>query len=170
MAKYMLQLRGVIGINNLRLYLETTVFNYYFDEDRDGHADTVRLFKAIGAGEFEGYTSIYATDELREAIEPKRSDMLTLIDKYSVITFDIEGEANRLANLYIKNGVIPVKYRIDATHIAIASIHGLDCVISYNFEHINRERTRLLTGRINYDNGYRSVAICTSKEVLDDGR
>ena len=38
----------------LRLYLETTIFNYYFDEDREDHEDVVRLFKAIGAGQFGG--------------------------------------------------------------------------------------------------------------------
>jgi hypothetical protein len=26
-----------------RIYLETTMFNYYFDSDRDAHADTVRF-------------------------------------------------------------------------------------------------------------------------------
>ena len=29
-------------MKKLRIYLETTLFNYYFDEDRDAHADTVR--------------------------------------------------------------------------------------------------------------------------------
>ena len=45
-------------IGKLRLYLETTVFNYYFDTDRDGHEDVVRLFEAIGAGRYEGYNSV----------------------------------------------------------------------------------------------------------------
>ena len=40
------------------MYLETTVFNYYFDTDRDGHEDVVRLFEAIGAGRYEGYNSV----------------------------------------------------------------------------------------------------------------
>ena len=28
-----------------KIYLETTLFNYYFDTDRDAHADTVTLFQ-----------------------------------------------------------------------------------------------------------------------------
>ena len=51
--------KEMVGIRKLRLYLETTAFNYYFDEDRDGHEDTVRLFEAIGAGEYEGYASVH---------------------------------------------------------------------------------------------------------------
>ena len=51
-------------LSKMRVYLETTMFNYFFDTDRDGHADTVRMFEAIGKGEYEGYTSEYVTFEL----------------------------------------------------------------------------------------------------------
>jgi predicted nucleic acid-binding protein len=78
----------MISIKKLRLYLETTVFNYYFDTDRDGHEDTVRLFEAIGAGEFEGYTSEYVMAELRGAKEPKKSNMLFLTGKYGIAILD----------------------------------------------------------------------------------
>ena len=47
-----------------RIYLETTMFNYYFDEDRDAHADTVRLFEDIAAGKYAAFTSVYVIDEL----------------------------------------------------------------------------------------------------------
>jgi hypothetical protein len=94
--------------------------------------------------------------------------MLALIEKYNLTSFDISEESDRIGDLYLENGVIPFKYRIDAAHIAIASIYGLDCVVSYNFEHINRVRTKLLTERINVEEGYRGVIICTAKEILED--
>ena len=62
-----------------KIYLETTMFNYYFDADRDAHADTVKLFKEIRSGKYEAYTSAYVMDELIESDEPKRSNMLALI-------------------------------------------------------------------------------------------
>jgi hypothetical protein len=34
--------------------------------------------------------------------------------------------------------------------------------------HINRAKTKLLTGRINSEKGYGAIVICTAKEVLDD--
>ena len=49
----------MIDIKKLRLYLETTVFNYYFDINREGDYDTIKLFEAIGTGLHEGYTSEY---------------------------------------------------------------------------------------------------------------
>ena len=48
------------------------MFNYYFDEDRDGHAATVRMFEEIGKGEYEGYTSEYVTYELQKTIGSKQ--------------------------------------------------------------------------------------------------
>ena len=47
------------GMSKLKLYLETTIFNYYFDEDRDGHDATVSLFEEIKANfsVFRGYYS-----------------------------------------------------------------------------------------------------------------
>ena len=74
-----------------------------------------------------------------------------------------------LSELYIENKVIPATYRLDSSHIAMASVYNLDCVVSYNFTHINRAKTKILTARINHEAGYNSVVICTSKEVLDDG-
>ena len=152
----------------MKLYLETTIFNYYFDTERDGHADTVRLFEAIGGGEFEGYTSEYTMGELLNAPEPKQTEMLALIEKYNIIMLPITDESNELANLYISEQIIPARFRLDGAHIAIACINELDCVLSYNFKHINRVKTKLLTGRINKEKGYSTVVICTSKEVLED--
>jgi len=158
----------MIGIRKLRLYLETTVFNYYFDTDRDGHEDVVRLFEAIGTGLHEGYASEYVMAELKRAPEPKRSDMLTLVEKYGIRVIAPSLDAVHLAERYIKNGIIPNAYRFDGLHIAAASIYGLDCVVSYNFKHINRAKARILTAAVNHEEGYNSVVICTAKEVLDD--
>jgi predicted nucleic acid-binding protein len=88
-------------VKKFRVYLETTMFNYYFDTERDGHPDTVRMFEAIGRGEYEGFTSEYVTYELRNAPEPKRDEMLSLIPKYGISVLQLDDEADRLTDLYI---------------------------------------------------------------------
>ncbi len=160
----------VVAIERLLLYLETTVFNYYFDADREGHEDVVRLFEAIRSGRFEVYASKYVTAELERAPEPKRSKMLGLIEEYGVTILGSTPDAARLANAYIANGIIPASHRYDSAHIAIASVYGLDCVVSYNFEHINRDKTRFLTASVNQEKGYGSVIICTAGEVFSYDR
>ena len=150
------------------MYLETTVFNYYFDTERDGHEDVVRLFEAIGAGQFEGFASTLVTDELKRAPDPKRSDMLALIDRYGIIVLDTMPSVARLAELYLENGIVPASHRYDSAHIALTSVYELDLVVSYNFHHINRDKTRNLTAVINRREGYDAVIICTAKEVFDN--
>ena len=56
-----------------RVYLETTVFNYYFDSTKNAQSVTIAFFEAIGSGQFDGYTSVYAYDELARAAEPQRT-------------------------------------------------------------------------------------------------
>jgi len=152
----------------MKLYLETTMFNYYFDTERDGHADTVRLFEAIGRGEYEGYTSEYVIFELKRAEEPKRSDMLSLINKYGIIVLDFEDEAIRLANLYVGYKIIPQRKLLDGAHIGIASYHNLNCILSFNFEHINKLKTKDMTALVNLREGYKGIIICTPMEVLEN--
>ncbi|MDR1669285.1 MAG: hypothetical protein LBR76_04935 [Oscillospiraceae bacterium] len=51
-------------MRKLKIYIETTLFNFYFDETREAHADTLRLFEDISAGKYEAYTSDYTVAEL----------------------------------------------------------------------------------------------------------
>lgn len=152
----------------LRLYLETTMFNYFFDTERDGHADTVRMFEMIAAGVYEGYTSEYVTYELEQSMEPKKSDMLALIDKCHISVLELNEEIDHLAEVYIRERIVPAKYGFDSAHIACASVNGLDCVLSFNFRHINRLRTKEMTALINLREGYKSIIICTPMEVIDN--
>lgn len=161
---------GVMIIGKLSLYLETTVFNYYFDDNRPGHYDVVNLFKAIKAGLYDAYASVYVFEELREAPEPKRSNMLRLINDYKIIILPANLEAVRLSELYVSQGIIPASYRVDSTHVAIASVYGLDYIVSYNFQHINRDKTRKLVAIVNKAEGYKEIKICSASEVLNNDK
>ena len=151
-----------------RIYLETTMFNHYFDTDREAHAATVELFKEIQAERYEAYTSLYVTDELGAAEEPKRSNMLDLIAGYDIEVLDVSEEARNLADMYVKEGVIPVKYTSDALHIACATVNELDYIFSLNFRHINKLKTKTMTSVINIREGYRPVTIASPMEVSEN--
>ena len=153
-----------------KIYLETTMFNYYFDTERDGHADTVKLFEEIKAGKHEAYTSAYVVDELRETKEePKRSNMLALISEHGITILPGDDEAQNLANKYINEGVIPASKRLDSLHVAIATINDLDYIFSFNFQHINRDKTKKMTSVINLREGYKPITIASASEVVEHG-
>jgi predicted nucleic acid-binding protein len=155
-------------MKGLRVYLETTVFNYYFDETRLGHEETVKLFEAIGDGKMEAYTSNFAVYELERAPLEKWNKMAKLIDESKIDILQADDEASRLTDSYINNGLLSENHRLDCSHIAVASAYGLDGVLSFNFKHINKLRTKKLINLMNLREGYKEIFICTPMEVLDD--
>jgi len=152
-----------------KVYLETTLFNFYVDEGRgDAQTDTVKLFKEIAAGKYEAYTSDYVIDELALAPNEKREKMISLLSEYKIKVLEPDAEASRLADKYVLEGVIPQRYRADGLHIAIAAVYGLDLIISMNFQHIVKHKTEKMTGAINTLNGYRAVEIVSPMEVVEN--
>ncbi|MDR0302505.1 MAG: hypothetical protein LBI04_09380 [Treponema sp.] len=91
--------------------------------------ETKELFEKISQKEIEAYSSTYVIEELDKASEPKRSTMLDLITQYKIIVLEIDKRAYDLSETYIEMGIIPLKFRIDGIHIAMAAIHdyGLYC-------------------------------------------
>ena len=119
----------------LKVYLETTIFNRFLEENRDYNRETKRLFDKILQNEVEAYSSTYVIEELDKAPEPKRSEMLNLILKYNIIVLEIDQRAYDLSEIYIEMGIIPIKFRVDGIHIAMAAIYDMDCIVSLNFHH-----------------------------------
>jgi len=156
-------------MRKLKVYLETTLFNFYVDEHRgDAHIDTVKLFEEIAAGKFEAFTSDYVTYELENAPTEKREKMIALYTEYDIKVLAPDTEASRLADLYVSEGVLPQRYRTDGLHIAIATVYGLDLIISMNFQHIVKRKTEIMTGAINTLNGYRAIEIVSPMEVIEN--
>ena len=151
-----------------KIYIETTLFNFYFDTDREAHLSTVKLFKEIAAGKYAAFTSRHVVEELEKAQEAKRDKMLNLILEYGIYVLEATDEAERLADIYVADGIIPKKYHSDGLHIAIATVNDLDMIISMNFQHIVKRKTKVQTGNVNFLNGYRPVEILNPMEVFDD--
>jgi predicted nucleic acid-binding protein len=149
-----------------KVYLETTMFNYFVDKTKEDHHVTVAFFEAIKSGQYDGYTSAYAIEEMENAIEPKKSDMLALIEEYRITVLDASEESDRLASIYIKSGIIPEKKNLDAQHIAIATVYDIGIILSYNFKHINKLKTKMMVPAVNQSEGYLPIIITQPKEVI----
>ena len=74
-------------------------------------------------------------------------------------------EVETLAQHYVREKVIPSKYIADALHIAIASIHNIPVLVSWNFEHIVKHKTRVEVNRINKSFKFPGIDICSPQEV-----
>ena len=51
-------------------------------------------------------------------------------------------EAEQLADLLLAHAAVPQKARIDALHIAIATLNGIDFLLTWNFRHIANASTQ----------------------------
>jgi predicted nucleic acid-binding protein len=153
----------------LKIYLETTVFNFKFADDApDKKQDTLKLFDEIKAKKYIPYTSDYVLQELVKAEEPKRTKMVNLIKEYNVKFLAADKNAEILADKYIEEGIIPIKYRTDGIHIAMATINNLDVIVSYNFQHIVKMKTIIGVESINLRAGYKKINIFSPTEVIEN--
>jgi hypothetical protein len=77
-------------------------------------------------------------------------------------------DSQALAKRYVKQGIIPAKYENDALHIAIASVNDLDVVVSWNFKHIVKVKTKKEVTGVNALMGYKDREIYSPLEVVED--
>lgn len=151
-----------------KIYFETTIFNYYFDKDRDAHPYTVKLFAEIKAGKHLAFTSAYVVDELMRSPEDKREKMLALIERFAISVIEPSVAIEQLADIYVERGIIPKKFATDGKHIACATVSELDVIASLNFKHIVKKRTIELTAAVNVLAGYRKIKIYTPMAIVDN--
>ena len=128
----------------------------------------MKLFEEIKEGKYEPYTSDYAFVELRRASEPKQSQMMALTERYRLTLLEPSVEADRLAQIYVDEGIIPARHFVDAAHIAMATVHDLDFVVSYNFQYIVKRKTVTMTESVNLREGYKRIGIFSPTEVIEN--
>ena len=80
------------------------------------------------------------------------------------VTFD--EEATALRNAYVAAGILNRKSLNDAAHVALATIHRADAIVSWNFKHIVRLDNMRAFNQINLANGYGVITIISPREVL----
>jgi len=103
--------------------------------------------------------------ELRGVIDRElKRKYLKKINSFSVLKVDTK-EAKELIEAYLKKKILTKKHLRDATHVAVASVNNLDILVSWNFTHIVREKTRRLVNLVNWENGYRELTIIAPPEI-----
>jgi hypothetical protein len=91
---------------------------------------------------------------------------LKLIQELQPIELEFTVECYELAGEYIKKGIIPLRYEDDAFHIAVASVNNIDAIISWNFKHIVKLKTKKEVLGVNALMGYKEIEIYSPLEVI----
>lgn len=147
----------------LRVYADTSVFGGCFDDEFK--AESVRFFDEVRQGQFVVVVSNVTLDELELAPDPVRG-VLAGLPPEQVEIVSTSPESDGLRKAYLEAAVVGPASRNDAAHIAVATVSGVDLVVSWNFKHIvHFEKIRGYEG-VNSLRGYRSPRIYSPREVV----
>lgn len=74
----------------------------------------------------------------------------------------------RLTAVYLAEGLVPPKMRYDAVHLAMASAHGIDYLVTWNCRHLATPRARRMIAGINQREGFSIPALTTPMELAGE--
>lgn len=142
----------------LKIYLDTSIPNAYFDDRNLLRKEITREFWK-NLNDYEVFVSDLVVKEIGDTRdEQRKNDLLSLIDVFNILQSS-EEEIRLIAEEYVIRGVTPIKKIEDAIHIAISSFYYLDVLISWNFVHIVKLKTKREINVINVLLGYNTLEI-----------
>ncbi len=80
----------------------------------------------------------------------------------------IDEEAQALAEKLVWEGGMPAVAKADALHVAIAAVHGMDYLLTWNCRHIGNAARKPIIRAICVAAGYSYPEICTPMELLPE--
>ncbi len=120
------------------LYLETSVVGAYLDNGEPFRRDLTIRWWEHELFEYQPFSSILVRREIERLVEPHRSGYLKILEPLPELEF--AEEVAILAEGYISRGIFHRKFLADAFHVAIASFHKIDYLVTWNFGHLANVR------------------------------
>ena len=144
------------------MYLDTSVISALFDI-----RTPERMFQTETAWrqleKYNVYLSETVIGELEKNPEPLRGKMLEVAANFTVLP--VTEIAQALADTYIKQGIFPQKYYDDALHVAIASVNHIGIILSWNFTHLVKLKTKRMVVLVNTMEDFLPVEIISPPEL-----
>ena len=80
----------------------------------------------------------------------------------------VSEQAEQLAAKFLAAAAIPEKAKTDALHIAVATVHGIDYLLTWNCRHIANAIMRPKIDALCRAAGYEPPVICTPMELMEE--
>lgn len=156
---------------NVKVYLETTVISYLAARPATNdylkwakqHLTVMwwqRVFHRV-----HPYISVFVTEEMERGDRSAARKRLKLSQGIPVL--EDAPAIQKLANVFLKKMNLPDKAKLDAFHIACASVHKMNYLLTWNCTHIANASLRGIIESINEKHGYQTPVICTPEELLE---
>jgi len=153
-----------------KVYLETTVVSYLTArKSRDPvavahQAVTRRWWRR--RKRFDLYCSQVVVDEAGEGDAHAAQRRVAALK--GVPSLETSDAVKELAAALVKAAALPKKATEDALHIALATVHGMDYLLTWNCRHIANAEIRNVVAAVAYDYGYGVPVICTPEELMGE--
>jgi predicted nucleic acid-binding protein len=148
------------------LYLETSVIGAYLDNGEPFRRDLTIRWWEHEMPDDRTVVSPLVSSELKRVSEPHRTSYLKLIENLEQV--DLTEEAAILAEGYISRGIFHRKYIADALHVAIASFHKIDYLVTWNFGHLANVRRQARIKLFNTAAGFYVPMIVTPEFLVSE--
>lgn len=154
-------------MRKLKLYVETSVWNFYFADDAPEKRDVTRqFFELVQQGKYDIFISTVVFDEINRAAPDHQERLLHLIQTAQPKELAITEEAVLLAQRYLEEQALPPRATDDARHVAVATCHGMDALLSWNLKHLANLNKRRMIQSVNVKEGFPgTLELLTPMEV-----
>ena len=151
------------------VYIETSILGYLTARpSRDivvaANIEVTKEWWNTRCGDFQLYSSQAVVKETSQGDVVIASQRLEILANLSLL--DLNQAVLDLAEQFLERSNLPAKADIDAVHIATATVHGMDYLLTWNCKHIANAQIQGKLAEISLDFGYELPILCTPYELL----
>jgi hypothetical protein len=151
------------------IYIETSILGYLTARpSRDlvvaANIQITREWWDTRRHSFQLYSSQAVVEETSQGDADMAAQRLEIIRDF--ILLDLDQSVLNLAEQFLERSSLPAKADIDAIHIAAATIHNMDYLLTWNCKHIANAQIQRKLAEISLDFGYELPILCTPYELL----
>lgn len=151
-------------------YIETTIPSFYHEvrpePDMVARRDWTRRWLDSAVKTERVVTSAAVLNELENGNFPGRQNAIELLDKFELLTID--RAVAEIVEAYTKHMLMPADPFGDALHLALASYHRCDFLVTWNCQHLANAKKFGNIRRINGILGLFVPELVTPMELLGE--
>lgn len=153
------------------VYIETSILGYLSARSTKNLILAANIEITIDWWEFRRdaftlYTSEAVLNEVAQGDTEIASQRLKLLRGFPLL--ELNQSVQNLSTQFLARSSLPPKANVDAIHIAAATVHGMDYLLTWNCKHIANAQIQGKLAEISLDFGYELPILCTPYELMGD--
>jgi predicted nucleic acid-binding protein len=151
-----------------KVYIETSIPSFYYEirteHDMQARKQWTRDWWNTYGNDYFLVTSVAVLDEINRGDFPNKDKVLELLDDLPLLP--IEEAITQIVQAYIQHKVMPDNPVGDALHLALASYHKCDFLLTWNCRHLANANKFSHIRRVNAMLGLYNPLLITPLELI----